>query len=140
MGADRVLERLKGVKPRGAGRWVARCPAHKDRSPSLSIAELADGRVLMNDFGGCSIEAVLDAIGLELKDLYPAPLAHRLERVPLAGLHAHAASDALKVIAAEAFVVVIAAEDLAAGMPLSPTQRERMLEAAGVIRCAARLV
>lgn len=140
MPAAALLARLNGVKPRGPQRWVARCPAHKDRTPSLSIAELADGRVLINDFGGCSAESVLDALGLTLSDLYPAPLGHEFARVPRERSHLHAAADALKVIAHEALVVAIAAEDMAAGMSLTPSEREQLLECAGVIRAAADVV
>ena len=38
-------------KPAGEGTWQAHCPAHDDRSPSLSIREAEDGRVLLHDFG-----------------------------------------------------------------------------------------
>jgi hypothetical protein len=41
----------------GPGRWVAKCPAHRDRSPSLSIAAGQDGRVLVYCFAGCSVVA-----------------------------------------------------------------------------------
>lgn len=73
-GAGAVLERLKQVKQTGPGRWLACCPAHKDKSPSLSIRELDDGRVLLHDFGGCDTGAVLDAIGLQMADLFPSRL------------------------------------------------------------------
>jgi len=71
MSAAALLERLHGVKGVGAGRWIARCPAHEDRSPSLSVRELDDGRVLLHDFAGCDPGAVLDAVGLNYSDLFP---------------------------------------------------------------------
>lgn len=71
MTADVLLSRLDRVRRVGDRRWVARCPAHEDRSPSLSIRETDDGRVLVHDFGGCAVEQVLGAIGMELTDLYP---------------------------------------------------------------------
>ncbi len=79
-----VLSKLRGAKRNGSG-WVARCPAHKDRCPSLSIAEGDDGCCLLHCFAGCEPEAVAAAIGLQLSDLMPkstAPLrstrrAHR---------------------------------------------------------------
>jgi hypothetical protein len=73
-GAGIIIDRLHGVRSTGPGRWLARCPAHEDRSPSLSIRELDDGRVLIHDFGGCSTHAVLDAIGLDMGALFPARL------------------------------------------------------------------
>jgi hypothetical protein len=51
--------------------WIARCPAHDDNSPSLRINEGADGRALVKCWAGCSLDAVLSAIGLTTKDLFP---------------------------------------------------------------------
>ena len=84
------LDRLDRVKQTGPNRWIARCPAHDDRSPSLSIRELGDGRVLIHDFGGCSATDVLAAVGLQMTDLFPEPLDHRLRptrsRIPAGDL------------------------------------------------------
>jgi hypothetical protein len=69
--AEALLVRLDRVRRVGHSKWVARCPAHDDRGPSLSIAETADGRTLLHDFGGCSPAEVLDAIGLDFAALFP---------------------------------------------------------------------
>jgi hypothetical protein len=37
----------------------------------LAIRELADGRVLVHDFGGCAVEDVLGAVGMKMADLFP---------------------------------------------------------------------
>ncbi len=71
---DRLLEQLSGVKRLRPDRWQARCPAHDDRSPSLSITEIADGTLLIRCWAGCSADAIVDAVGLELKDLFPPRL------------------------------------------------------------------
>jgi hypothetical protein len=76
--AARVLDRLERPKQVGPGRWIAPCPAHQDRSPSLSIRELDDGRLLLHDFGGCETSAVLASLGLEFSALFP-------ERLPGSG-------------------------------------------------------
>ena len=73
-----LLDRLAGVKQTGTGKWISRCPAHEDRSPSLSIREMEDGPSLINCFGGCGAGDVLDAIGLRLSDLFDKPIAHHL--------------------------------------------------------------
>ena len=65
----RLLDRLSGVRPTGPGRWIARCPAHEDRSPSLSIRDI-DDRVLVHCFAGCGVGDVLSSVGLTLADLY----------------------------------------------------------------------
>jgi putative DNA primase/helicase len=63
-----LLGRLEGLRPQGPHSWMARCPAHDDKDPSLSVA-LRDGRVLLHCFAGCSPEAVLEAVGLTWRDL-----------------------------------------------------------------------
>jgi len=60
-----------GSPPRKNGRsWQARCPAHEDRSPSLSIREGDDGRVLVHCFAGCDLERILQALDLSVSELF----------------------------------------------------------------------
>ncbi|MGE5568911.1 MAG: CHC2 zinc finger domain-containing protein, partial [Rhodospirillales bacterium] len=59
MTAADIAHALRGRRS-GAG-WMARCPAHDDRSPSLAIHE-RDGRVLVHCFAGCGQEAVIEAL------------------------------------------------------------------------------
>jgi len=68
---DNILTRLEGVKGDGAS-YQARCPAHDDRVASLSISRGEDGRALVHCHAGCSTEAVLQAVGLKMVDLFPA--------------------------------------------------------------------
>ena len=63
-----VLNRLDKVRKNGDG-WMACCPAHEDKSPSLSIGEGYDGRVLLNCFAGCEYDSILNALGVSVKDL-----------------------------------------------------------------------
>jgi putative DNA primase/helicase len=69
MSAAELIERLERVKRSGEG-WVARCPAHEDNRPSLSITEGEDGRVLLHCFAGCTVESIAAALGLELTELF----------------------------------------------------------------------
>ena len=66
-----LLDRLDKVRPKGRGSWTACCPAHLDKSPSLSIKELPDGRTLIHCFSGCAPLDVLSAVGLDWSALYP---------------------------------------------------------------------
>lgn len=66
---DLVLDRLEKVKRAGNG-WVSLCPGHEDRERSLAIAEGDDGRALLHCHAGCTVEAIVAKIGLELRDLY----------------------------------------------------------------------
>jgi hypothetical protein len=68
MNAEALLARLHGVRRNGGG-WMARCPAHEDRSPSLSIRH-GNGKILLHCFGGCSIEAVCAALEIKVRELF----------------------------------------------------------------------
>lgn len=68
---ETVLGRLERVRKSGSGRWMARCPAHPDRTPSLSISETQDGTVLLKCWAGCVTSDVVAAMRLAMRDLFP---------------------------------------------------------------------
>lgn len=130
---DNLLQHLDKVKRTGAHTYQARCPAHDDRGPSLTIRELDDGRVLFHCFAGCDTHDVLAAAGLTFSDLYPRrALDHRMnpERRPFP------AADCLRAVGFEALVVCAAAAALLAGKPFGETDRERLILAASRIQAA----
>lgn len=133
MGADLLLSKLDGVKRTGSGRWLAKCPAHSDRTASLSIRETDDARTLVHCFAGCTVHEVVGAVGMEVTDLFPPrPVdpAHvgKSERRPFP------AADILRAIGFEALVVGCAAAALSAGEPLALADRDRLLLAVGRIQ------
>ena len=68
---DELLARLEKVRARGSSKWSARCPAHADRSPSLSIRLAEDGRILAHCFASCSVDAICEALRITIIDLFP---------------------------------------------------------------------
>ncbi len=73
MEANEILSRLDAVRSRGANKWSARCPAHADRSPSLSLRVAEDGRILVHCFAGCTVHEICRALGLSVGELFPDP-------------------------------------------------------------------
>jgi hypothetical protein len=122
---SKVLDRVAGVKSIGKGRWMAKCPAHEDAGPSLSIREMEDGRVLLNDFGGCATSDVIAAIGLSFTDLFDKALEHHLP--PIRG--GFNARELLELNAHEATVAAMLADKAAAGT-LTPADAQRLVQAA----------
>ena len=57
MKAETIAKALGGRKAGGA--WMARCPAHDDRDPSLSIQDADDGKVLVRCHAGCDQARVI---------------------------------------------------------------------------------
>jgi len=60
MTAETIAKALGGRKA-GSG-WTARCPAHDDRTPSLSIRDAEDNKVLVRCHAGCDQERVITAL------------------------------------------------------------------------------
>ena len=116
----------------GPNRWQAKCPAHEDRSPSLSIGE-RDGKTLVHCFGGCDVESVLGAVGLTVSDCFPDPdpIDRMFHHTP--GKAWVSPKETLGILRHEALVLLVAAADVANGKPLD---RERVITAFNRIRDA----
>lgn len=134
MSADSLLSLLDGVKRTGQSKWLAKCPSHEDRTASLSIRELDDGRILIHCFAGCSVHEVVGSVGLRIDDLFPpredGKHVTKGERRPFP------AADVLRAIAFESTLVLIAAADLLAGQPFNDTDRARLALAVSRIQAA----
>lgn len=68
---DAIFRALKGVITQPNGYWAAKCPAHDDRHPSLSITLGGEHKLLLKCHSGCSVEAIVKALGFKMEDLYP---------------------------------------------------------------------
>ena len=127
MTVELVLAGLERVRRTAPGKWQARCPAHEDRAPSLSIRETDHGVVLLKCFAGCQTEAVISALGLSWEDLMeplPPGVHHRPKvRRPWS------VGDALALIDQEATVLAIIVADLDKRGALPPGVKERALKA-----------
>jgi putative DNA primase/helicase len=64
-----ILSRLEQVKKTADG-WMAECPGHPDKTPSLCIKACDDGRTLFHCQAGCQTETVCAALGIKLADLF----------------------------------------------------------------------
>ena len=130
MKTDLILSLLEKVKRTGNGQWTACCPAHADRSPSLGIRETDDSRILLHCFGGCSVEEILTAMGLEFDDLFPEKLGHsKPDRRPFA------APDVLRLVSKEALVIVATANTMKT-RELTDNEYKRLMDSVTLIQGA----
>ncbi|HUT30839.1 MAG TPA: CHC2 zinc finger domain-containing protein [Sedimentisphaerales bacterium] len=58
-----VLSQLRCVRRNGSG-YMALCPCHEDKKPSLSVKNGRDGRILLKCFAGCAYEDIAERLGL----------------------------------------------------------------------------
>lgn len=133
---DQLLERVEKVRNTGTGRWIARCPAHDDKSPSLAIRLLDDGRILLHCFAQCDTASVLAAIGLTFEDLFPERReGDHFPRVR----RPFNAIDILRCVAFEAHIAAVAASNIAQGTHLTGNDRVRMTLAASRLHRAVEV-
>ena len=112
---------------------MARNPAFPDqRTGSLSIRELDDGRVLVHDFAGVDLHSVLALIDLRFSDLFPDQGINGNALRPIR--QAHSALVALKALHRESMIVVFAADAIVRGSTPTDADTERLVLASSRIR------
>jgi hypothetical protein len=132
---DDILSRLEKVKRTGPGNWLACCPAHADKHPSLTLREERDGRVLATCFAGCSFEEIANSTGLGWEPWFPpkpidyAPPVRR----------PYPAGDVLEAMQFEFLVVATAACNMAQGVELTVEDKARLMLAHDRISQARRM-
>jgi predicted P-loop ATPase len=102
-GLAEIAAALGGAQRTGNG-YDCRCPAHEDRTASLSISQAEDGRLLVYCHAGCTWESVRDA--LQARGLLPGEGARRPAAPPPAGRRIVAAYDYLDEAGELVFQVV----------------------------------
>lgn len=133
MSANTLLQHLEKVRRSGQGSWLACCPAHDDKSPSLSIRETADGRVLVHCFAGCAVHEIVSAVGLDTSDLFPPRTEQQFikgERRPFP------AADILRALIPEIWINYLCAQAILKDEVLLAIDRERLLLAASRFQAA----
>lgn len=66
-----LLRRFDKLKKTSWG-WIAACPGHDDKTPSLSISRAEDGRWLLKCHANCDFNHIVQAANLTPADLSPA--------------------------------------------------------------------
>jgi hypothetical protein len=117
---ENLLSRLTKVKGR-AGNFVACCPAHDDKTPSMAVKE-QDGKIILHCFAGCSVENIVGAIGMDMTDLFP-PAEPKYTPAPKVRFFA---TDLLKVLHLEAQIVAVCAFDMRKGKKLGTADLDRL--------------
>jgi len=119
---DALLSRLNKVRNHGKGKHMAQCPCHADKTASLAINDMGDGRILINCFAGCDTYSILQSVGLDWQDVMPESAAG--EHKPVKQIIY--ASEALKLIQHEARIVLVCAYDLKKNKPLTDDELARL--------------
>jgi len=125
--ADKLLSRLEKVKRKGDNSWMALCPAHNDKHPSLIITE-KDERVLLHCFSHqCNVSDIVHAVGLELSDLFPEQI--KVEGSKPIKKKRFSAEAILEALADEFVIAELGLAVLADGGTLNEKAQARMKEA-----------
>ena len=131
MNFDDLLSRLEGVRRTSDTTAIARCPAHDDRNPSMTLKHADDDRLLMHCKAGCPIEHITGAIGIDLSDLFPAKEYQHHYHKPLS--RPFPANDILRCLSQDLYLMEIYSRQMAHGIEMNAEDRAQMTD------CAHRL-
>lgn len=123
--AKELVARFEAVIHRGGDAWYARCPAHKDKSPSLSIRDTGE-TFLIYCQARCTTEDVLAAVGLSFRDLYPKPWRAVREAATSTAAWEHRKRSRVDPLEHERLILEVAQADISAGKALSLEDRARV--------------
>lgn len=133
---DKLLNALTKVKRTGRDSWMACCPAHDDKSPSMTITQTAEGIVLLHCFAGCPTDEVLGAIGMTFDDLYPEKAY--ADHIPPKRMPFNP-RDVLAAVSRESMIVALVADRVARGTPIDDETRKRCMVAMSRLQTAAEI-
>jgi hypothetical protein len=129
IGIDGFLSRLEKVRKTGENKWIACCPAHDDRSPSLQVSEAEDGKILIKDFGQqCDIGQIAASVGLNVSDLFPDNT--RNQHYKLTNRARFDAVHILQCLSLDLTFVYMCAKHIAGGEALIESDQQELLSAA----------
>lgn len=131
-----ILSRLEKVRRTGANNWLACCPAHDDKSPSLTIHAADDGRILVKCHAECGFEEIVNAVGLGWEPWFPPK--PKTDFVP-AVRRPFPAADVLEALSIETLIVTITAKQMHEKKEVSGRDMARLIVACGRIEEGRRL-
>jgi len=134
---DGFLSRLTKVRATGKGSWLACCPAHGDKTPSMSVTEGQDGRVLVHCFSqGCSVDDIANSLGLSVSDLMPDNVGYHRLRPKSRPFNA---MDVMQAIRSDLYQTLVVAKDIQKGKVLTEDESLSFAKAIGRIEVAIQL-
>jgi hypothetical protein len=118
----------------GKDEYQCLCPAHNDKTASLSIKNLPDERILIHCFAGCAANDILGAVGLTFDDIVPKRLG---DFKPVSKpFNPYAV---LKAISNETLLVALAGLEVANGKTLTQEDKDRLMIAVNRLRQAYQI-
>jgi len=128
---SKLLDRLAKVRQIKTGQWVACCPVHEDKTPSMGIKLNDNGKILLHCFGcGAGGIEIIQALGMSPEDLFPPDKNPSETRQKREYFHVETI---LKTLDTEAYILVLAASDVLNGT-INKDDAERVLLASNRIR------
>lgn len=123
MSIESFLSRLNKVRSNGNGKYMAQCPCHADKTASLAINDMGDGRILINCFAGCDTYSILRSVSLDwdavMPDKSPSETYKPVKQVIYA-------TEGMQLIRFEAQIVTYCAFKLKNNTPLSVDDLSRL--------------
>lgn len=137
MTIETFLSKLQKVRKRAHGQWMALCPVHGEKTPSLSIKD-DNGTILIHCFGcGAGGVDVCGAVGVDPAELFPPRDNVNYERTPTRSYFP--ADQVLEGLATETLIVHMISKDMLTN-GIDQETRERLILAVSRIHAASNYI
>lgn len=133
---DRLLSMLEKVKRTGSDSYIACCPSHEDKNPSMTIREVEPDHILLHCFAGCDTQRILSSIGLSFNDIHPDRARDELRKQSQIPFNAR---DVLAALYSESSKVFIYAKDIQRGKVLTESESLELAKSIGRIGAACEI-
>lgn len=132
----RLLSMLEKVKRTGSDSYIACCPSHEDKNPSMTIREVEPDHILLHCFAGCDTQSILSSIGLSFNDIHPDRARDELRKPSQIPFNAR---DVLAALYSESSKVFIYAKDIQRGKVLTESESLDLAKSIGRIGAACEI-
>lgn len=123
MQIEKLITRFSKARPTALNNWIACCPAHDDKQPSLAIKDAGNGMILLHCFAGCSLSDICSALNIEISDLMPDQVVgHHFRRQLFDPV------TVLESLSEKATIFAIYASDVASGKQLTPEEKQKIFD------------
>lgn len=133
---DNLLSRLSKAKRTGKDSYIACCPAHDDKNPSMTIREIEPDKILLHCFAGCSVEEITGSVGLSIGDIMPDSAPDKIRKPSAVPFNPR---DVLECISSDAHLICLFISDVTKGKEITGAEAHAAYMASCRIVAASRI-
>jgi|TARA_R110002012_G_C11396874_1_gene585241 hypothetical protein len=128
---EEILAKFKKVYKSGEGEYQCLCPSHDDNNASLGL-KFKEDKMILNCFAGCSMQSILDSVGLTWNDVMPN--TRDIKYKPNSRIKFSNPYSILKATRDDLLFVAVCSSNIRKGIQLADSDNKKLFEITGRLR------